>query len=82
MKTFNFILFLCLVLANNLRAQISENVDLSITSQSMEKVYFCKNLPALSYTNLSIGANSFVNKDTEESSIYGGVPIKKIGERN
>ena len=28
MKTFNFILFLCLVLANNLRAQISENVDL------------------------------------------------------
>jgi acetyltransferase-like isoleucine patch superfamily enzyme len=29
-----------------------------------------------------IGANSFVNKDTEESSIYGGVPIKKIGERN
>lgn len=28
MKTFNFILFLCLVLANNLRAQFSENVDL------------------------------------------------------
>ncbi len=29
-----------------------------------------------------IGANSFVNKDTEEGFIYGGVPIKKIGERN
>tara|TARA_B100001057_G_C22692487_1_gene888347 strand:- start:138 stop:761 length:624 start_codon:yes stop_codon:yes gene_type:complete len=29
-----------------------------------------------------IGANSFVNKDTEEAFIYGGVPIKKIGERN
>jgi acetyltransferase-like isoleucine patch superfamily enzyme len=29
-----------------------------------------------------IGANSFVNKDTEEAFIYGGVPIKKIGQRN
>ena len=28
MKTFNFILFLCFILVNNLRGQISENVDL------------------------------------------------------
>ena len=28
-----------------------------------------------------IGANSFVNKDTEKASIYGGVPIRRIGNR-
>ena len=29
-----------------------------------------------------IGANSFVNKDTEKGSINGGVPIKKLGMRS
>ena len=57
--------------------KISENVNLSITSQSMEKIYFCKNLPALSYTNLSIGANSFVSWMPLETIFFNGGNLRR-----
>ena len=41
--------------------KVADNTKINITSQSMEKVYKCNNIPANIYTNLTVGSNSYVS---------------------
>ena len=40
--------------------KVYEDVNLNISTQSMEKIYKCKDFSAYSYTNIIVGANSYV----------------------
>ncbi len=41
--------------------EIKNNIVLNITTQSMEKIYKCKNLFSYAYTNIKVGSNSYVS---------------------
>ena len=41
--------------------KVGRNIVLNITTQSMEKVYKCKNLLAYAYTNIDVGSGSYLS---------------------
>tara|TARA_B100001057_G_scaffold482066_1_gene556879 strand:- start:997 stop:1962 length:966 start_codon:yes stop_codon:yes gene_type:complete len=52
--------------------KISNDVSIIITTQSMEKIYKCKNLHSHSYTNIEVGVNSSVSWMPLETIFFNG----------
>jgi urease accessory protein len=57
--------------------RIGSNVVLNITTQSMEKVYKCKNFSAKAYTNIIVGANSYISWMPLETIFFNGGKLRK-----
>ncbi len=57
--------------------KISNDVVLNITTQSMEKVYKCKNLLAHTYTNITIGSDSYVSWMPLETIFFNGGKLRR-----
>ena len=59
------------------RIQVDCNTSLNITTQSMEKIYNCKNLLANAYTNIIVGDNSYVSWMPLETIFFNGGKLRR-----
>jgi urease accessory protein len=57
--------------------QVDCDTSLNITTQSMEKVYNCKNLLANAYTNIIVGNNSYVSWMPLETIFFNGGKLRR-----
>ena len=57
--------------------QVDNNTSLNITTQSMEKIYNCKNLLANAYTNIIVGDNSYVSWMPLETIFFNGGKLRR-----
>ena len=57
--------------------QVDCNTSINITTQSMEKVYNCKNLLANTYTNIIVGNNSYVSWMPLETIFFNGGKLRR-----
>ena len=57
--------------------KVAKNVILNITTQSMEKIYKCKNLCAHTYTNIVVDSNSFVSWLPLETIFFDGAKLRR-----
>ena len=57
--------------------QVDCNTSLNITTQSMEKIYNCKNLLANAYTNITVGDNSNVSWMPLETIFFNGGKLRR-----
>ena len=57
--------------------QVDCNTSLNITTQSMEKIYNCKNLLANAYTNIIVGDNSYVSWMPLETIFFNGGKLRR-----
>ena len=57
--------------------QVDCNTSLNITTQSMEKIYNCKNLLANAYTNIIVGNNSYVSWMPLETIFFNGGKLRR-----
>ena len=56
---------------------VSDNVNLNITTQSMEKIYFCKNISSYNYINIVVGSNSYVSWLPLETIFFNGGKLRR-----
>ena len=56
---------------------VSDNITLNITTQSMEKVYKCKDYSANAYSNIIVGANSYVSWIPLETIFFNGGNLRR-----
>tara|TARA_A100001011_G_C14232161_1_gene809345 strand:- start:102 stop:1061 length:960 start_codon:yes stop_codon:yes gene_type:complete len=57
--------------------QIGSDISLNITTQSMEKIYNCKNLLAHAYTNIIVGPNSSISWMPLETIFFNGGKLRR-----
>ena len=57
--------------------QVDSDTSLNITTQSMEKIYNCKNLLANAYTNIIVGDNSYVTWMPLETIFFNGGKLRR-----
>ena len=57
--------------------QVDCNTSINITTQSMEKIYNCKNLLANAYTNIIVGDNSYVSWMPLETIFFNGGKLRR-----
>ena len=57
--------------------KVLDNIKLNITTQSMEKVYNCKNFFAYNFTNISVGTNSYVAWLPLETIFFNGGKLRR-----
>tara|TARA_B100001057_G_scaffold316334_1_gene316481 strand:- start:161 stop:1126 length:966 start_codon:yes stop_codon:yes gene_type:complete len=57
--------------------KISNDISIIITTQSMEKIYKCKNLHSHSYTNIEVGVNSSVSWMPLETIFFNGGKFRR-----
>ena len=57
--------------------KISNDVSIIITTQSMEKIYKCKNLHSHSYINIEVGVNSHVSWMPLETIFFNGGKLRR-----
>ena len=57
--------------------KVCEDINLNITTQSMEKIYKCKNLSAYNYTNIIVGANSYVSWMPLETIFFNEAKLRR-----
>ena len=57
--------------------KVDNNIKLNITTQSMEKIYNCKNFSANSYTNIIVGSNSYVSWIPLETIFFNGANLRR-----
>ena len=57
--------------------KVYEDVNLNISTQSMEKIYKCKDFSAYSYTNIIVGANSYVSWMPLETIFFNEAKLRR-----
>ncbi len=57
--------------------KISDNIKINITTQSMEKIYKCNNFSANCYTNIIVGAHSYVSWLPLETIFFDGGNLRR-----
>ena len=57
--------------------KIKNNISIIVTTQSMEKIYNCKNLHSHSYTNIEVGAKSSVSWMPLETIFFNGGKFRR-----